>query len=109
MFHQFPCVIETSCNTRDPTPTNITKKDWILYAVYCCRVWIFCLNKDKGADSLQSVLCNKECGVWCYLMWLSLQPGFHTMSLFLFDKEGKEWCQFMRLAPELVQHAINHC
>ena len=26
-----------------------------------------------------------------------------------FDKEGKEWCQFMRLAPELVQHAINHC
>ena len=26
-----------------------------------------------------------------------------------FDKEGKEWYYFMRLVPELVQHAINHC
>ena len=25
-----------------------------------------------------------------------------------FDKEGKEWCYLMRLAPELVQHAINY-
>ena len=108
MFHQFPCVIETSCNTRDPIPTHITEKDWILHTVYCCRVWILCLNKDKGADSLQAVLCNNEYGVWCYLIWLSLQPGFHTMSLFLLTK-SKEWCQFMRLAPELVQHAINHC
>ena len=79
MLHLFPCVIETSCNTRDPTPTHITE-DWILYAVGCSRIWILCLNKDKGADGLQAVLCNKECEVWCYLIWLSLQPGFHRLS-----------------------------
>ena len=75
--------METSCSTKDPMSTHITEKDWILYTVYYCGIWILSLNKDKGADSLQAVLCNKECVVWCYLMWLSPQPGFHTMSLFL--------------------------
>ena len=75
--------METSYSTKDPTSIHITEKDWILYTVYYCRIWILSLNKDKGADSLQAVLCNKECMVWYYLMWLSPQPGFHTMSLFL--------------------------
>ena len=75
--------METSCSTKHATSTHITVRDWILYTVYYCRIWIHILNKDKGADSLQAVLCNKERVVWCYLMWLSPQPGFHTMSLFL--------------------------
>ena len=25
-----------------------------------------------------------------------------------FSKEDKEWCYLLRLAPELVQHAINY-
>ena len=41
-----------SCGTKDPTLTHITEKDWILYTVYYCRIWILSLNKDKGADSL---------------------------------------------------------
>ena len=77
-----PYIIETSYSTKDPTLTHITEKDWILYTVYYCMIWILSLNKDKDADNSQAVLCNKECVVWCYLIWLSLQPGFHTMSLF---------------------------
>ena len=55
--------MEASCGTKDPTLTHVTEKDWILYAVYYCRIWILSLNKDKGADSLQAVLCNIECVV----------------------------------------------
>ena len=64
-----------------------------------------------GVDSLclQAVLCNKECVVWYYLIWLSLQPGFHTMSLFPLTSGIKNVIILLEKELELVQQVINHC
>ena len=43
------------------------------------------------------------------LSYLAVTTTWISHNVFVsFDKEGKEWCQFMRLAPELVHHTINH-